>query len=159
MAFSPDGKLLGHTGWDCGCGTRSPGRPSALPFGPPIHLRSPDGKLLATADGDGAVRLSSATGKLPARPLPAVAGGVNGVAFSPDSTLLASADNDGTVRLWNLATRQAPGAPLPAETGSGAHVFGVVQPPHGKLLATADGDGTVRLWNPATSKRQASCPE
>ena len=40
---------------------------------------------------------------------------MNGVAFSPDGKLLASADDDGTVRLWNPATGQPVGTPLPAD--------------------------------------------
>ena len=74
------------------------------------------------------------------------------VAFSPDGKLLATAYGDGTVRLWNPATGQAVGAPLPADTGAGGGVFGVAFSPDGKLLASGGADGTVRLWNPATGQ-------
>ena len=78
--------------------------------------------------------------------------GVNGVAFSPDGKLLASADDDGTVRLWNPATGQPVGAPLPRRHRPDGGVNGVAFSPDGKLLASADDDGTVRLWNPATGQ-------
>ena len=117
---------------------------------------SPDGKLLATADSNGTVRLwNPATGWPTGEPIHADTGpndGVNGVAFSPDGKLLATADNDGTVRLWNPATGRPAGAPIPADTGPDGGVSAVAFSPDGKLLATADGDGTVRLWNPATGR-------
>ena len=78
--------------------------------------------------------------------------GATAVAFSPDGKLLATAYGDGYVRLWNPATQQAVGSPLPADTSPGGFVYGVAFSPDGKLLATAGVDGTVRLWNPATQQ-------
>jgi len=82
---------------------------------------SPDGKLLASADGDGYVRLwDPATRQAAGAPLPAGTGSgrsVSGVAFSPDSKLLASADADGTVRTWQMPLFADPYAALCADVG------------------------------------------
>ena len=80
---------------------------------------SPDGKLLATAER-GRHRAAVGSGHPAARrrsPPGRPWGQRDGVAFSPDGKLLATADSDGNVRLWNPATGQAVGAPLPADTG------------------------------------------
>ena len=149
----------------CGCGTRPPAGPPArpIPADPDaVHgvAFSPDGKLLASADNNGTVRLwNPATGQPVSPPLPADtgpnAGGAIAVAFSPDGKLLASADADGTVRLWNTATGSPSARPSRADTGPGGGVNGVAFSPDGKLLASADNNGTVRLWNTATGQPSA----
>ena len=73
-------------------------------------------------------------------------GSVLEVAFSPDGTLLAAAYGDGYVRLWNLVTRHAVGAPLPAYASQVEGATGVAFSPDGNLLASASSDGTVRTW-------------
>jgi WD40 repeat protein/transcriptional regulator with XRE-family HTH domain len=113
---------------------------------------SPDDRLLATAYGDGTVRLwNPATEQAVGAPIRVATGtttGVNAVAFSPNGKLLATADTDGTVQLWNTATEQAVGAPIRVATGTTTGVNAVAFSPNGKLLASADTDGTVRVWNP-----------
>ena len=51
--------------------------------------------------------------------------------------------SDGTVRLWNPATGQPVGTPLPAGP---AGQIGVAFSPDGTLLASADNN-TMRLWD------------
>ena len=170
VAFSPDGKLLASAAGTapCGCGTRSPGSPSALPFGLPIpawRAACPRWRSARTAScWPPPARRRCRAAVEPGHPAssPRAPAGCRrrrergGV--QPRRQAAGQRGSDGTVRLWDPATQQAAGAPLPAETGSGAHVFGVAFSPDGKLLATADGDGTVGLWNPATQQASGVFP-
>jgi WD40 repeat protein len=70
---------------------------------------SPDGRLLASGNGDGTVTLADI--RDPAQPVDAPAlqfdraartGVVQAVAFSPDGRLLASGHGDRSVRLWQI---------------------------------------------------------
>jgi WD40 repeat protein len=109
---------------------------------------SPDGRLLATASGDGARLWDPATGEHQ-RTLAGHTGWVYGLAFSPDGRLLATAGCDKPARLWDLAT----GEHRRTLAGHTGWVYGVGFSPDGRLLATASGDG-ARLWDPATGEHQ-----
>lgn len=105
----------------------------------------PDGRLLATAGTDGAVRLwDPDTGRPVGMPLEAHASAVRSVTFSPGGRVLAVSSADRTLRLWDLATCRPIGHPVPC----GNAVFS----PDGGAFAGADTDNTVRLWDPATGR-------
>jgi WD40 repeat protein len=114
---------------------------------------SPDGKTLATADGNNLTRLwDTATGK-PVGILGTSFGGFQGsVAFSPDGRLLATGDTNGVVELWNPTTRRAVAA-LGRGDGIGTgDVISVAFSPDGKFIAATDSSGKIQIWNTATNQ-------
>src|SRR5262245_21371302 len=65
---------------------------------------SPDGKMLALASHDMAVRLCDARTRQELAILKGHTNHVNSVAFSPDGKTLASGSMDDTVKLWDAQT-------------------------------------------------------
>ncbi len=108
VAFSPDGKTVATTVGDqvqlSNAATQQPDGAviTAGHSGQAVVTFSPDGQLLATADGT--VRLwDVATHREIGAPITSDTGAVSAIAFSPDSRLLATADGDGTVQLIDVA--------------------------------------------------------
>jgi len=113
---------------------------------------SPDGKLLASAGHDDAIKLWDAATGTELRTLKGhgtflfslASGFKNSVVFSPDSRTLATGSQDYTLKLWDVAT-----GGLRLLKGHKGYVNAVAFSHDGKTLASV-GDTTIRLWDFAT---------
>ncbi len=109
---------------------------------------SPDGERLASAGGDGAVKVwNSKTGKViqtsPTR-TPTLS---FSVAFHPDGKHLASVGADQQVKVWDLTTDQEVFAgPCDAVHNVGTAYAVAFSPGDGRQLA-AGSDGAVKVWD------------
>jgi RNA polymerase sigma factor (sigma-70 family) len=190
IIFSPDSRTLlagvrrgvrtGLRTWDVL--SKKPGR--AWVDDPTIGLIpavSPDGKLLATMNDAGVIRLwDMETGK-EKHPREASPCGLQAVCFQPDGKALWTLGTDFTLRKWEAATGRLLGKPHTLVRGSTPEFFGGrlvssrngkvvlydatsgkvllsapgdwgIVAPDGKRMATTSLDGRVRLYDLETGK-------
>jgi dipeptidyl aminopeptidase/acylaminoacyl peptidase len=157
LTFSPDGKRLATGG-----GT-APGRRGEVALWDirTAHLNarvetdgfvqglafSPDGRVLATAEVENAVRLRDARTCETLTALRKHVGEVRAVAFSPDGRRVATGDEN-AVRIWDLNGPQDLLA-----LAHGRPVRAVAFSPDGRRLVSGNEDGTVTIWDAATGKK------
>jgi WD40 repeat protein len=101
---------------------------------------SPNGRWIATAGTDRAIRLWKPDGTL-VHTLPTNSA-IHGVRFSPDGQRLVAAAVDGMVHMWDVATATR----LLRLEGHTAPVWNADFSPDGQILASASSDRTIRLW-------------
>jgi WD40 repeat protein/serine/threonine protein kinase len=109
---------------------------------------SPDGRRVATASSDGAIRIwDAATGneigvlKTPAEQ--------NGAWFSPDGErILTLSVYDHALRIWNAATLR----PLLEIKGHTDQIWNAKFSPDGRQLVSGSWDKTARVWDVATGR-------
>ncbi len=109
---------------------------------------SPDGKVLATGDDDGTVRIWNTATHRPSGQSLDARDTVTAMAFSPDGATLAIVTVDGTTRLWDVKAHTGHLLTAPASA-----VTSVAFSPDSKILATGSDDGTARLWNVANGRQ------
>jgi WD40 repeat protein len=109
---------------------------------------SPDGKIVATASGDGTARVWDARTGQCLKELRGHAGLVRSAEFSPDGKLLVTASADRTARVWEASTGQS----LQELRGHRKRVGGATFSPDGQRVITASEDGTTRIWEASTGR-------
>jgi WD40 repeat protein len=120
-----------------------------LRFDPPRHpdllyaIFSADGRLIASAGADSALRLWSAETGAPRGPALVHPSWIDsGIDFHPDSRHVLTICKDMALRVWDVTTGQLAAPPLRPAT-IGAARFG----PDGRVIVSAGYDGTVEVWD------------
>jgi WD40 repeat protein/tRNA A-37 threonylcarbamoyl transferase component Bud32 len=160
VGFSPDGAWLASATRDkalkvSNLATRKtvrtvrhlPGVVNSLSFRPG-GKDSVTPTLLASAGGDGAVRVWEMPAGQEKLCLRGHDGAVHAVAFRPDGDCLASAGDDGTIRVWEVTS----GREKLCLRDHGGPVRALAFSPDGRRLASAGDDGIVRVWDGTTGQ-------
>ncbi|BAZ01584.1 WD-40 repeat-containing protein [Tolypothrix tenuis PCC 7101] len=104
---------------------------------------SPNGKIIATGDANGEIRLWQIDDGQQILICKGHTGFVRSVAFSPDGQTLASASVDKTVKLWSISD----GKCIKTLQGHSDRIESLAVSPDGQLLVTGSIDKTLRIWS------------
>lgn len=100
---------------------------------------SPDGTILASAEGN-TVKLYGSASRKVLRTLKGHSEMVTCIAFSPLENILVSGSNDTTIKLWDIASGEE------LSTQPVGDVYNVAFSPDGKILASVASDKIIKLW-------------
>jgi WD40 repeat protein len=107
----------------------------------------PEGNILASAHGDGAIRLWDLSNGEYLAALRGHNGSVTALAYSPDGSRLVSGGRDGSLRIWDSSSvPEVQNEALSVLLGHRNMVLDVVFSPDGSRVVSSGADGTVRLW-------------
>ncbi|MDZ7962854.1 MAG: NB-ARC domain-containing protein [Aulosira sp. DedQUE10] len=104
---------------------------------------SPNGKIIATGDANGEIRLWQIDDGQQILTCKGHTGFVRSVAFSPDGQILASGGVDQTVRLWSVND----GKCIQTLHGHSDRVESIAYSPNGQLLVSGSVDQSLRIWS------------
>jgi WD40 repeat protein len=159
-AFSPDGLLVLTASSDNTarlwrldantCPLRAPTQPllAQAAARPPSRWPSPDGRRVAVAEGDRAVRVCDAATGEPVGPPLRHSSPITHAAFSPDDARVVTTSDDNTARVWQADTGELLAPPLWHRGTVQVAAFS----PDGRLVVTAGADQTARVWDAATGQ-------
>ncbi len=102
-----------------------------------------NGRCVATASGDGTIKIWDAESGRVLISLEGHGRSVNSVAWSPDGQRLASGSDDSAVKVWDAES----GRVLISLEGHGNWVNSVAWSPDGRRLASGSDDSTVKVWD------------